>query len=73
MTGSPALAGLGRQLLAAVEALARRRGAAELRLEVRPDNLSALRLYEASGYRTFDRRSRYYEDGADALRMRKPL
>jgi ribosomal-protein-alanine acetyltransferase len=65
--------GLARTLVAAAEAEARRRGAAALTLEVRVDNRRAIRLYEALGYRGLDRRSDYYEDGADALRYEKPL
>jgi ribosomal protein S18 acetylase RimI-like enzyme len=65
--------GTGRRLLAAAEACAKARGCQEMRLEVRTDNSSALRLYEEQGYRIFGRRAHYYEDGADALRMRKPL
>ena len=60
-------------LLAAAEEYAKARGAVELRLEVRPDNARALHLYEASGYRSFARLGHYYEDGADALRMRRYL
>lgn len=65
--------GLGTLLLTAAEGRATARGTVELRLEVRPDNAQALRLYEASGYRRFGRLSRYYQDGADAIRMRKRL
>ena len=65
--------GVGRRLLAAAEEAARAAGAAEMRLEVRPDNAAARRLYQASGYVVFARTADYYEDHADALRMRKSL
>jgi [ribosomal protein S18]-alanine N-acetyltransferase len=65
--------GVGTRLLEAIEAAARENGAGEIRLEVRSDNKSAIAFYRGSGFRVFDRRPRYYEDGADALRMKKSL
>ena len=65
--------GLARRLIAAAEELAAGRGAAAMRLEVRVDNLAAIRLYEALGYGSFARRRFYYEDRTDALRYQKPL
>ncbi len=71
--GTTAPRGTGRALLVAAERAAAARGASGLHLEVRPDNANALHLYESSGYRMTGRRARYYEDGADALRMAKTL
>jgi [ribosomal protein S18]-alanine N-acetyltransferase len=65
--------GIGEALLAAVERVARARGCARLRLEVRQDNASAIRLYERRAYQRFGARTRYYEDGADAWRYEKRL
>ena len=65
--------GIGARLLEAAEIAARRAGADTMRLEVRPDNTNALRLYERSGYRAFARSAHYYEDGAGALRLQKKL
>ncbi|HEX5307127.1 MAG TPA: GNAT family N-acetyltransferase [Dyella sp.] len=65
--------GVGSALLAAVEQAARQRGCRELRLEVRIDNASAIRLYERLGYRRLGRLVRFYEDGADAWRYGKQL
>ena len=65
--------GLGRRLLADAEAVAAGRKATVLRLEVREDNLSAIRLYERRGYRLIGSYSRYYADKADALRYEKIL
>ena len=65
--------GLGRALLNAAEEAARDRGSAWMRLEVRPDNESAISLYHAFGYRRFDVINDYYDDHADALRMEKRL
>jgi len=65
--------GVGSALLAAVERAARRRGCREMRLEVRTDNASAIRLYERLGYRCFGRVEGFYEDGADAWRYTKSL
>ncbi len=66
-------AGLGRVLLEACEAEARLRGCRALRLESRPDNSRALRLYESAGYVRFARVENYYEDGVPALRLEKAL
>lgn len=65
--------GLGRRLLAALEEKARAAGAAEMRLEVRPDNAAAIASYQAAGYRSFGTYEDFYEDHADALRMAKRL
>ncbi|HET6433985.1 GNAT family N-acetyltransferase [Dyella sp.] len=65
--------GVGSALLAAVERSARRRGCRELRLEVRLDNVNAMRLYERLGYRRFARINRFYEDGSAAWRYAKKL
>ncbi len=62
-------AGTGRALVEAVLAAARSAGARGIRLEVRADNLQAIRLYESCGFRLFGSRPDYYEDGATALRM----
>jgi ribosomal protein S18 acetylase RimI-like enzyme len=66
-------AGVARQLMQAAEAQALDDGRSFLRLEVRPDNLGAIRLYEKLGYQRFDIVTDFYEDHADALRMMKVL
>lgn len=72
---SPARAGtgLGRVLLDAAEAEARRHGCTRLRLEVREDNGPGIRLYERAGYTRFETVPDYYEDGTTAWRYEKPL
>lgn len=65
--------GVGRALLEAVEARALAQGCEAIRLEVREDNKRATDLYERLGYRRFGRSEDYYEDGAAALRLEKPL
>jgi [ribosomal protein S18]-alanine N-acetyltransferase len=65
--------GVGRALLQACEAYARRHRRAALTLEVRYDNASAIALYESSGFRQFGEHARYYADGATALRYEKSL
>ena len=65
--------GIGERLLADAERQARRAGAAVLRLEVRPDNAGAIRLYVRRGYARIGTYRDYYADGADALRFEKTL
>jgi ribosomal protein S18 acetylase RimI-like enzyme len=65
--------GLARRLLSAAEKDARGRGRPIMRLEVRADDAGAIALYEASGYRRFGRRPRYYDGRIDALRFDKTL
>lgn len=65
--------GLGRRLLDDAERLARARGCARLRLEVRADNPAALALYAGAGYRPVAALPGYYQDGGDGLRLEKTL
>ena len=65
--------GVGRALLQACEAYARRHRRAAITLEVRYDNVAAIALYESCGFRQFGEHARYYADGATALRYDKPL
>ena len=65
--------GIARALLAAAESEAGKRGCRELRLEVRPDNLPAIQLYRKGGYAETGKAGKFYEDGTDALKMRKRL
>jgi len=65
--------GIGRRLMEDAARIARKRGRARLRLEVRADNRAAIRLYESLGYRQIGRRSGYYDDGMDAFRLEREL
>lgn len=70
--------GLGRALLRRFIDDARRFGAAQLFLEVRPSNFAAIRLYEAEDFACIARRDAYYpaSPGAsreDALVLRRSL
>ena len=65
--------GLAQHLLLACEQAALARDCVTLRLEVRPDNAAAIRLYERNGYRRFGVHEDYYEDHAEALRYEKSL
>ncbi len=64
--------GVGRALLQACEAYARRHGRSALTLEVRYDNAAAIALYESLGFCQFGEYPQYYSDGATALRYEKP-
>jgi ribosomal protein S18 acetylase RimI-like enzyme len=66
-------AGIAVRLMQEAEIQALDDGRSFLRLEVRPDNHSAIRLYEKLDYQPFDIVTDYYEDHADALRMMKVL
>lgn len=65
--------GLGKTLMAALEAEARAQGRDVVTLEVRADNAPAIALYDRLGYVRFGEIADYYEDGQSALRMRKTL
>lgn len=65
--------GIAEQLLAAAELAAAAVGCDAIHLEVRPENSAAIRLYEKHGYQRFGILPAFYEDGVDALRLRKPL
>jgi [ribosomal protein S18]-alanine N-acetyltransferase len=65
--------GIARALLAMAESEAGGRGCRVMQLEVRPDNVAAIRLYLTDGYTMTGTAGKYYEDGSDALRMRKRL
>ncbi len=62
--------GIGSKLLVACE---RELGTACVRLTLRPSNVGALRLYQASGYIEIDRIDRYYHNGEGAIVMEKVL
>ncbi|SDG50123.1 GNAT family N-acetyltransferase [Roseospirillum parvum] len=63
--------GLGRALLAALEAEARAAGYLGVQLEVRADNAAARALYAGAGYRPLTSLPAYYADGAEGWRLRK--
>ena len=60
--------GIGRALLEACEA---KLMTPRVRLCVRTDNVSAIRLYEQTGYQRVDMWYNYYKDRADAMVMEK--
>jgi ribosomal protein S18 acetylase RimI-like enzyme len=66
-------AGIAARLMQEAETQALDDGRSFLRLEVRPDNHGAIRLYEKLDYQPFDIVTDFYEDHADALRMMKVL
>jgi len=66
-------AGVATALMADAERLALVRGCRSLRLEVRPDNRPAMRLYERLGYGRIGVHRQYYADKSDALRYEKRL
>lgn len=72
---SPDFRGLGiaNQLLLLCEQSAVEQGYIILRLEVREDNLSAIKLYEKHGFKKLETLIHYYDDLADGLRMQKRL
>lgn len=65
--------GVATALVEAIAAAARARGCAGLTLEVRADNSAAHQLYRKLGFVESGRLPGYYEDGAEALRMRLEL
>ena len=65
--------GFGEKLLADAERQAKRSGGSVLRLEVRPDNGGAIRLYAQRGFERIGTYRAYYADRSDALRYQKTL
>jgi ribosomal protein S18 acetylase RimI-like enzyme len=65
--------GVAAALLAAIEAAGIVGRCRCIRLEVHATNAAAIARYRKSGYREFERRRAYYEDGGDAIRFEKPL
>ncbi|MFJ2030364.1 ribosomal protein S18-alanine N-acetyltransferase [Streptosporangium sp. NPDC087985] len=66
-------AGIGAALLTELLTEAVRRGAQSIFLEVRADNPDAQAMYERFGFGRLGLRRRYYEDGTDAITMKKDL
>ncbi|MEQ4715006.1 ribosomal protein S18-alanine N-acetyltransferase [Nonomuraea sp. B19D2] len=65
--------GIGGALLTELLAEASRRGAREIFLEVRADNPQAQAVYRHYGFEEIGTRRRYYDDGTDAIMMRRKL
>ncbi|MFI5346256.1 MAG: GNAT family N-acetyltransferase [Elusimicrobiota bacterium] len=65
--------GAGRALWAALTGAARARGAARLTLEVSAANARAIIFYKRAGAVVVGRRSKFYNDGSDAILMDLPL
>ncbi|GIL01119.1 MAG: hypothetical protein BroJett030_10180 [Alphaproteobacteria bacterium] len=65
--------GIGRDLLAACEAEAARRGLECIRLEVRRDEPRLQAFYQRQGYAARKVLAGYYEDGGSAVQMEKVL
>lgn len=64
---------IGGRLLEALEARLLGAGVSRMQLEVRSDNEPALRRYHGMGYEVYASEPGYYEDGENALKMRKEL
>ncbi len=65
--------GVGSSLLQAAIRAATDRHCRALRLEVRTDNATAIRLYEQLEFQRIGRLPQYYQDGMDAWRYEKML
>lgn len=65
--------GLARRLLERGFEVLVERGVAVCHLEVRDDNVAALRLYEALGFERVGRRPSYYTGGCDAALLSRVL
>jgi ribosomal-protein-alanine N-acetyltransferase len=64
--------GVGKGILAALEAEGKKKGCGRSELEYRDDNASALILYGKAGYLTVGKRKKFYGD-ADAVLMERTL
>jgi ribosomal protein S18 acetylase RimI-like enzyme len=65
--------GLASKLLIILETIARSNNCSMLTLEVNDINVAAIDLYTNFGFKQFDFRLGYYEDGGHAILMRKML
>lgn len=65
--------GIGARLVDAAEKWARAQSLSEMTLEVRADNRAARSLYAGRGYVVERELPKFYDDGADGLRLRLPL
>lgn len=65
--------GIAEALLAALERDARQHGLQHMQLEVQTTNRPAIGFYEKHGYTACGLKPGYYDDGSDALKMRKQL
>ncbi|MFF0574160.1 ribosomal protein S18-alanine N-acetyltransferase [Streptosporangium saharense] len=65
--------GIGGAMLTELLTEAVRRGAESVFLEVRADNPGAQAVYHRFGFERIGLRRRYYEDGTDAIMMKKDL
>lgn len=65
--------GYGKALVAKLLETAIARGAQRVFLEVRASNAPALGLYQSTGFEKTRLRKRYYENGEDALEMKREL
>jgi ribosomal-protein-alanine N-acetyltransferase len=65
--------GIAKLLMEKMHERAREKGATQAFLEVRVSNAPAISLYKKFGYEPYGIRARYYEDGEDALVMKRGL
>jgi len=65
--------GYGRELVSFAEHFAREKGLRFVTLEVCDQNKDAIRLYERAGFQRYGQKLGYYEDGCNALCMRKEI
>jgi len=73
VSGGARRSGLGRELVAATEAVALAHDCIYMRLEIRVDNTPSLQMFERLGYQQFGRFFQYYDDLFDAVRLEKRL
>ena len=65
--------GIATLLMEKMHERAKEKGATQTFLEVRVSNAPAISLYKKFGYEPYGIRARYYEDGEDALVMKRGL
>lgn len=65
--------GYGRELVHFAEQFAWQNGLRYVTLEVCNQNMAAIRLYEGAGFQPCGEKPGYYEDGCNALCMRKEI
>lgn len=63
--------GIAKELINKAIDICKTKGYTEITLEVKEDNLKAIKLYNNLGFKEYSKKENYYEDGTTAVCLRK--